>query len=110
MLARFQKMLRVGKPRMDLGILRLDYFVNNLHMDLSAPWEEHLYANEGMRNDKAFYWQDMGLQHNGYTWDYFAPQLLEEDFATFQNRELYPDGPGYQALIIYQEIETETDF
>lgn len=104
MLARFQKMLRVGKPRVDLGILRLDYYFNNSHTDLSAPWEEHQYANEGMRDDKAFYWQDMNLQHNGYTWDYFAPQILEEDFTTFQNKELYPDGPGYRALIIYQEM------
>lgn len=104
MLARFQKMLRVGKPRMDLGILRLDYFVNNLHMDLSSPKEEWQYGEQGMRADQAFYWKDMGLQHAGYTWDYFAPQLLEEEFAKVQNGELYPDGPGYKALVIYQEL------
>ena len=104
MLARFQKLLRVGKPRRDLGILRLDYFLNNLHMDLSAPKEEWIYAEQGMRADQAFYWKDMGLQHAGYTWDYFAPQLLEEDFSEVREGELYPDGPGYKALVIYQEV------
>ena len=35
--------------------------------------------------------------------DYFAPQILEEDFVDFEDGELLPDGPGYRALIIYQE-------
>jgi len=103
MIARFQKLLRAGKPRQDLGIMRLDYFINNLRMDLSAPREEYTYAHTGMRADEAFYWRDMGLQHNGYTWDYFAPQLLEEPFTVFRSGELYPDGPGYRALLVYQE-------
>ena len=54
-------------------------------------------ANEGM------YWKDMKLQNAGYTWDYFAPQILEEDFVDVADGVLLPDGPGYQALILYQE-------
>mgnify|MGYP005801840005 FL=1 len=46
----------------------------------------------------------MNLKHAGYTWDYFAPQILEEDFTATDGRELYTEGPGYQALIIYQEV------
>ena len=57
-----------------------------------------------MRGDEGIYWKDMNLQHAGYTWDYFAPQILEEDFTSTDGRELYPEGPGYQALIIYQEV------
>lgn len=110
MIARFQKLLRAGKPRMDLGMLRLDYYFNNLLLRVGpsgnpvSNHEETAYATEMMRNDEALYWRDMALQHAGYTWDYFAPQLLEEDFTTVGNGELYPNGPGYQALIVYQEF------
>lgn len=101
MLARFQKLLRAGIPRMDLGILRLDYHYNN--MIYSPEGEEKFYAEMGMRGHEGLYWKDMGLQENGYTWDYFAPQILEEDFAVTDGEILCPEGPGYQALIVYQE-------
>ena len=100
-MARYQKLLRQGKPRVDLGILRLDYNYNNLVMTND---EINQYAHRQMRADEALYWQDMTLQHAGYTWDYFAPQILEEDFASVEQSELFADGPGYQALIIYQEF------
>ena len=100
MIARYQMLLRQGKPRMDLGILRLDYNFNNLIM---GGDERKLYANELMRGNEGLYWKDMKLQNAGYTWDYFAPQILEEDFVDFEDGELLPDGPGYRALIIYQE-------
>ncbi len=99
-MARYQMMIRRGKPRVDLGILRLDYYFNNLIM---TDDEMNQYAHRQMRGDEAFYWKDMNLQHAGYTWDYFAPQLLEEDFTRVERGELYPEGPGYQALIIYQD-------
>lgn len=101
MIARFQKLLRAGKPRVDLGILRLDYYFNN--MIFGGANEKELYEHEMMRGDEGMYWKDMNLQHAGYTWDYFAPQILEEEFTETDGRELYPEGPGYQALIIYQE-------
>lgn len=109
MIARYQMMLRRGKPRMDLAMLRLDYNFNNKVMSMSEAFlqgvkEDELYAHYYMRNHEAFYWKDMQLQDAGYTWDYFAPQLLEEDFVDYKNGELLPDGPGYQALIIYQDI------
>lgn len=101
MLARFQMILRQGKPRMDLGILRLDYYINN---QVFAGYEdEDLYANKMMRGNEGMYWKDMQLQNQGYTWDYFAPQLLEEEFVRCSDGRLLPAGPGYRALIIYQE-------
>ena len=48
----------------------------------------------------------MKLQNAGYTWDYFAPQILEEDFVDFEDGELLPDGPGYRALIDILEVGT----
>ena len=100
MIARYQMLLRQGKPRMDLGILRLDYNFNNLIM---GGDEREVYAHQLMRGNEGLYWKDMQLQNAGYTWDYFAPQILEEPFVDFENGELIPDGPGYRALIIYQE-------
>lgn len=102
MLARYQMILRQGKPRMDLGIVRLDYNFNNL-LFLDGK-EIDLYEEKLMRGHEGIYWKDMSLQDAGYTYDYFAPQILEEDFVDSRNGLLLPDGPGYQALIIYQEM------
>ena len=102
MVARYQMILRQGRTRMDLGILRLDYNFNN--MIFGGSNEEKLYGKGMMRGNEGMYWKDMSLQNAGYTWDYFAPQILEENFITFENGRLQQDGPGYQALIIYQEL------
>lgn len=107
MVARFQMLLRMGKPRMDLGILRLDYNYNNaimVEIIMGGMSEETYYSQHGMRGGEAIYWQDLSLQNAGYTYDYFAPQLLEEDFVVTDGKVLLPDGPGYQALILYQEV------
>lgn len=101
MIARYQMLLRQGKPRMDLGIVRLDYNFNNM---IFTGDERDIYENQLMRGNEGIYWKDMKLQNSGYTWDYFAPQLLEEDFVDFKDGLLLPDGPGYQALILYQEM------
>lgn len=101
MLARYQMFLREGNPRMDLAIIRLDYNFNNLVFAGCA--EEDFYANQMMRGNDGMYWKDQKLQNAGYSWDYFAPQILEEDFIDYENGMLMPDGPGYRALIIYQE-------
>ena len=101
MLARNQMILRQGKPRRDIGILRLDYNFNNLFMGGSN--EVDIYENKMMRAHEGVYWQDMSLQDKGYTWDYFAPQILEDEDISFSDGVIAPHGPGYQALIIYQE-------
>ena len=108
MIARFQKILRSGRPRMDLAILRMDYNYYNLHHVMNSRWEKRFYEHEGMRGHKGQYWQDMTLQDHGFTWDYFAPQLLSEDFMTADPSEgrivLQEDGPAYQAIILYQDV------
>ncbi len=105
MLARYQMILRQGKPRMDLGILRLDYYFNNLIFSLANnSTEEKFYADDYMRANKGIYWKDMSLQNAGYTWDYFAPQILEENFVEYDEGVVMPEGPGYKALIIYQDV------
>lgn len=103
MLARYQMLLREGKPRMDLAILRLDYNFNNLYFAAESG-EKDLYEHQLMRGHEGIYWKDMNLQDAGYTWDYFAPQILEEDFVDTRYGVLLPDGPGYQAIVIFQSI------
>ena len=78
--------LRRGDPRMDLAILRLDYNYNNV-MFRNCD-EQDQYENHWMRAGEGFYWRDCTLQNMGYTWDYFAPQLLEEDFEFVTVSEL----------------------
>lgn len=105
MMARYQMILRQGKPGMDLAMLRLDYNFNNLVMGEEMIYgADKLYTEKYMRNHEGFYWRDMQLQDAGYTWDYFAPQLLEENFVDFGDGVLMPDGPGYKGLVIYQDV------
>lgn len=98
MIARYQYILRQGKPRMDIGMLRLDYAFNNM---VGMGNEDELYGHQLMRANKGLYWQNCDLQNAGYTWDYFAPQLLRD--AGCGDSTVCPDGPGYQAIIVYQD-------
>ena len=99
MIARYQYILRQGKPRVDIGMLRLDYCFNNQMM--SAAGEDALYEHMFMRGNEGIYWKDTALQNAGYTYDYFAPQLLLD---TDCDGTVAPGGPGYQAIIVYQDM------
>ncbi|MFF6984278.1 glycosyl hydrolase [Streptomyces sp. NPDC008343] len=98
MLGRNQKILRQGKPRRDIAILRTDNaFIS--YGQPTAPAE-----NSYFMNDKPYFWRDLSLQHAGYTYDYFSPQLLDDkENVTWTRGELQPDGPGYRAVILYQD-------
>ncbi|MFI5664758.1 glycosyl hydrolase [Streptomyces sp. NPDC051684] len=100
MLGRIQKVLRQGKPRRDLAILRAD----NAFISYGQPRANTPAENSYFMNDKPYFWRDLALQHAGYTYDYFSPQLLEDaDNVRLTRDELQPDGPGYQAVILYQD-------
>lgn len=101
MIARYQMILRQGQPRIDIGIVRLDYYYNNMFMQYGP--EKETYEKKFMRANEGIYWKDMSLQNAGYTYEYLAPQILEEDMVIYKDGMLSPEGPGYQALIIYQE-------
>lgn len=104
MIARYQRLLRSGKPRRDVAILRLDYnFWNMVSMKSGFTNEKDLYENGLMRANEGIYWKNPALQNAGYSYDYFAPQLLEDSDIMFGNGELQPDQAGYRAVIVYQE-------
>lgn len=105
MLGRIQKALRQGTPSRDIAILRTDYsFIN-----YGFPVDHDYFAENYQMYDMPYFWSDLELQQNGYTYDYFSPLLLlDEDNVSWTAEALQPDGPNYQAIIVYQEeIELE---
>lgn len=99
MLGRNQKILQQGQPQRDIAILRTDNRFNNYPKGFMSLPED----NDSM-HDKAYYWKDNSLQQAGYTYDYFSPQLLDDtDSVTWNSTALQPDGPSYQAVIVFQE-------
>ncbi|NSL43360.1 hypothetical protein HO151_03945 [Streptomyces sp. 8P21H-1] len=100
MLGRIQKVLRQGKPRRDIAILRTD----NAFISYGQPRANTPAENSYFMNDTPYFWRDLSLQHAGYTYDYFSPQLLDDtENVSWTQHELQPDGPGYQAVILYQD-------
>ncbi|WP_194928680.1 glycosyl hydrolase [Pseudactinotalea sp. HY158] len=100
MLGRNQKVLRQGQPQRDIAILRTD----NRFISYGQPRDYTPPENSYFMNDKPYFWKDLSLQHEGYTYDYFSPQLLEDvENVSWSSTELQPDGPGYQAVILYQD-------
>jgi len=108
-IGRVQYVLRQGRPRIDVGILRTDHFVDNMSgMFFLDPEgrripDEVAYGTMWMRNRENHWWQDLGMQDAGWTYEFFDGSLLLRDDVAFADGLVQPDGPGYQALIVYQE-------
>lgn len=108
-IGRYQYILRQGRPRIDIGILRTDHFIDN--MLGVAPFDsegnripdEDAYGRMWMRNRENQWWQDLGMQDAGWTYEFFDGTLLTRPEVSFDGTVVQPDGPGYQALIVYQE-------
>lgn len=107
-LGRVQYTLRQGRPRIDVGILRTDHFVDNasglalIDADGNRVPDEVGYATWWMRNRENHWWQDLGMQDAGWTYEFFDGSLLQRDEISFEDGIVQPGGPGYQALIVYQ--------
>jgi hypothetical protein len=107
-IGRYQYVLRQGQPRIDVGILRTDHFVDNMAFlamvdpDGRRVPDEEAYGRRWMRNRENFWWQDLGMQDAGWTYEFFDGSLLLHDEVSFADGLVQPSGPGYQALIVYQ--------
>jgi alpha-L-rhamnosidase len=107
-LARYQCVLRQGRPRIDVGILRTDHFTDNLSgiavidPDGRRVPDEEVYGQRWMRNRENHWWQDLGMQDSGWTYEFIDGSLLLHGDVSFHDGLVQPDGPGYQALIVYQ--------
>ena len=92
-LGRVQELLREGVSRTDIGILHLNYGENTAY-----PFSDI----NSLREHEGIVWPDTSLQDNGYTYDYFSPDYLN-------NMEYDPEtglgeNVGYQAIIMQQEV------
>jgi alpha-L-rhamnosidase len=107
-IGRYQCVLRQGRPQIDVGILRSDHFTDNMSgiggvdPDGRRVPDEEAYGRRGMRNRQNYWWSDLGMQDAGWTYEFFDGSLLLRDDVSFVDGLVQPDGPGYQALIIYQ--------
>lgn len=107
-LGRTQCLLRQGLPRIDVGILRTDHFTDNMSglfffdADGNRVPDEDAYARWWMRDRNNHWWSDLGMQDAGWTYEFFDGSLLLHDDVRFADGVVQPDGPGYQALIIFQ--------
>ncbi|KQP74086.1 hypothetical protein ASF40_01610 [Microbacterium sp. Leaf288] len=108
-IGRLQYALRRGRPRIDVGILRTDHFTDNLvGLSLTGDGGERIpdevaYGTMWMRDRDNFWWQDLGMQDAGITYEFFDGSLLLRDDVLFDGDEVQPSGPGYRALVVYQE-------
>lgn len=108
-IGRLQYALRRGRPRVDVGILRTDHFTENLiGMTMWGPAGERIpdevaYGTMWMRDRTNFWWQDLGMQDAGITYEFFDGSLLLRDDVSFDGDEVQPEGPGYRALVVYQD-------
>ena len=107
-IGRYQLLLRQGHPRIDVGILRTDHFTDNMSgigfidEDGRRIPDEEAYGQLWMRNRENHWWQDLGMQDAGWTYEFFDGSLLLHDEVSFSDGLVQPGGPGYQALIVYQ--------
>jgi hypothetical protein len=107
-LGRYQCVLRQGRPRVDVGILRTDHFTDNmsgigfLGEDGARTQDEEAYGRLWMRNRQNHWWQDLGMQDAGWSYEFFDGSLLLRDDVILADGLVQPGGPGYQALIVYQ--------
>ncbi|MBD0324460.1 MAG: hypothetical protein ICV72_13900, partial [Aldersonia sp.] len=99
-IGRYQYVLRRGRPRIDVGILRTDHFTDNLSgiggvdPDGRRVPDEEAYGRRGMRNRQNHWWQDLGMQDAGWTYEFFDGSLLLRDDVSFTDGLVQPDGPG----------------
>ena len=111
-IGRYQYVLRQGHPRIDVGILHTDHFTDNasgmffVDADGNRVPDEDAYGRDWMRNRQNHWWQDLGMQDAGWTYEFFDGSLLLRDEVTLGDDPaapvVQPDGPGYQALLVFQ--------
>lgn len=107
-IGRYQYVLRQGRPRIDVGILHTDHFTDNASgmvfrgADGSRLPDEVAYGQHWMRDRQNHWWRDLGMQDAGWTYEFFDGSLLLRDDVHTADGLVQPDGPGYQALLVFQ--------
>jgi hypothetical protein len=105
-LGRLQTILRAGEAQVDLAILYSDYAYQLPKRSFVA---DETLTDLKQQKHVGWQWADLTLQDAGYTYEYFAPQFLDQGYAVYdtakgvlKGKDL-STGPSYQALLIYQD-------
>jgi hypothetical protein len=105
-LGRLQTILRAGEAQVDLAILYSDYAYQLPKRSYAA---DETLTDLKQQKHVGYQWADLTLQDAGYTYDYFAPQFLDQGYAVYDTAKGVlkgkdeKSGPSYQALLIYQD-------
>jgi len=91
-LGRIQKLLRTGKPAIDVGMSYIKY---GQHLVYADP-------RDWLADHEPMFFPSMTLQDNGYTYDYFNPALLRADGVAFDRETGTIEPAGYRALVLWQ--------
>lgn len=95
---RMQTLLRKGQAKMDVGILNLAY--TSVNMDF---WYGFTKDPENHRSD-VFAWGDRKLNDAGYTYEFFAPQYLEDPAIICKDGLFDAGRTDYRAIIVNQSF------
>ena len=98
-LTRLHNALEAGMPQVDIGMLRNDYYLNNLLTEVSNAGIE----TNSIYNHQAYFWQDMQLQDAGYTYEYFSPYLLTDEQVSLEGGMVNKDGVAYKAILVMED-------
>lgn len=88
-LGRQQHLLRQGRPQLDGAIYR------NSYCDYGKPGRTLA--------GKPKYYNDPGLEQEGFSYEFLSPTLLALPNATVRQGRLEPSGPAYKAVVIDQQ-------
>lgn len=91
-LGRIQKLLRQGVAGVDVGMPYVKY-------------GQHLvYLNEEdwMHTHRPMFFPSTALQDNGYTYDYFNPELLDAEGVGYDASSGTLEQGGYRAIVLWQ--------
>lgn len=91
-LGRIQKLLRTGKPAVDVGMLYVKYGQHLVYGDCRDWLCEHA----------PMFFPSCKLQDHGYTYDYFSPSLLHADGVHYDPETKTLEPAGYRALVLWQ--------
>lgn len=93
-LGRIQKLLRRGKAGVDIGMPYIKYGQHLVYRD-EKDW---------MHTHRPMFFPSTCLQDNGYTYDYFTPELLRAEGVYFDKNAKTLECAGYKALVLWQEV------
>ena len=105
---RVQQLLQTGKSRTDIGFIHNNWnqgirFGGSISLGGGgSPNQDPLTGMNWMLAHQGVYYRSTELQDNGYTYDYFSPKYLFNEYVSFNETTKTIELAGYKALVLYQ--------